>query len=123
MKKSLAIVIISLACVSWYPGAAPAAADLEVIVQPQTIQIGGNYNGTQISVSGEAPSNADILIRVKGETENYKLKKKGRALGVLWMNLASVDISNVPNLFLLFLPENSVNTGRKGAAAWQERQP
>ena len=119
MNKRLAIVAICLACISWSWGTASAADDFRVNVHPETIRIGGNYNGAQVSVSGEAPADADVLIRVKGQTEDYKLKKKGRALGVLWMNLGSVDISNVPNLFLLFLPAPSGDTGQGNIAARQ----
>ena len=56
---------------------------------------------------------------VTGKEEDYKLKQKGRALGVLWMNLGSVEVSGVPDIFLLYLPEAAGGSAGVGPEALQ----
>lgn len=104
MKTIAAMIMVCLAGVGVNVGTAHAAVDLGVTLSPATVQMGAGYNGQQISVSGRVPSGASALIRVTGPPEDRHLKEKGRALGMLWMNLGSVEISKVPDLFLLFLP-------------------
>ena len=86
---------------------AEGPAGLDFIVHPQHISINAGFNGGQVSVSGKIPSKADALVRLTGEPEHSKLKQKGRALGLLWMNLDSVEIANVPDVFLLCLPQKA----------------
>jgi len=98
-------IIMTLACMAvfvWCLGTAAASSDLTVSVHPETIEIGAGYNGAQVVIAGEMPADAEALIRIKGKPEAYRLKQKGKALGLLWMNLGSVEISHVPDLFLLF---------------------
>ena len=83
----------------------PDTADVQVSIIPNQIMIGAAYNGQKLEVTGSLPAASTAIIRVTGHTEHSKLKIKGRALGVLWMNQGAVEISNVPNVFLLFLPE------------------
>ena len=39
------------------------------------------------------------------------MKKKGRALGILWMNQGAVEISDVPSVFLFYPPEIADTSG------------
>jgi hypothetical protein len=119
IKNKFALVLLCLINLIIGLGPADAATDLDVTILPEHIQMGANYNGQQISVAGRIPSDAAALIRVTGEEEHYKLKQKGRALGVLWMNLDSVEISGVPGVFLLYLPEQSDALRPNGHPVWQ----
>lgn len=123
MKKVVYVVIITLvllAGVSLPLGGSALAADLMVSVHPDIIQIGANYNGEVVTVSGRIPEDATALVRVTGKPEHYRLKQKGRAFGLLWMNLGSVEISNVPDVFLLYLPGEAGNSPKKTPAAWKD---
>jgi uncharacterized protein (TIGR02186 family) len=71
-------------------------------VQPDRIFIGATYNGTDISVSGQVPAETEAVIRITGHEEDSRLKKKGRVMGILWMNLGSVEFHNVPSVFILY---------------------
>lgn len=119
IRKSLAVIIFCLAGMTWALGLANAATDVMVNVDPETVRIGAGYNGGQVSVTGKVPADTDVVIRVKGKEEAYKLKEKGRALGILWMNLGSVEISHVPNLFLLYLPKKNDPPGHNTTAVWK----
>jgi hypothetical protein len=60
------------------------------------------------------------VVEVSGKHEELTLKKKGKALGLLWMNLGDVHFKNVPNLYLLYTSSgavastaSAVNTGEQ----------
>jgi uncharacterized protein (TIGR02186 family) len=72
------------------------------INEPNLIGIGAMFNGTHFTVSGDVGVDNDVVLIVKGKQEEITLKKKGKALGVLWMNLGDVHFKNVPNLYLLY---------------------
>jgi hypothetical protein len=107
-KKVFPVIILFLIfsplCHPGYSEAAP----LKIKVKPNQILMGASFNGTKISVSGEVPEDTEVLVRMVGQIENPRLKKKGRALGLLWMNLGTVEFHNVPVAFLL-IPSNSLS--------------
>lgn len=104
MKKRFILLFLGLICMElWLPGA--ASADIQMTANPDRILMGATFNGQQIQVTGILPAEASVIIRVTGQVEHRKLKKKGRALGILWMNQGAVEISNVPSVFLLYPPE------------------
>lgn len=119
IKNLTALVMVSLLCLAGRMYGAEPSKGFTITVQPEQILIGAGYNGKQVLVSGKIPSDASALVRVTGQPEHAKLKQKGRALGFLWMNLGSVEITKVPNVFLLYLPGEFHNTKEKGQQAWQ----
>ncbi len=102
IKRTLAMAIL-VAGVAWRLCGADTGPNLIAAVHPESIRIDAAYNGARVTVTGSIPSEAGALIRVLGKAESYKLKQKGRVLG-LWMNRGSVEISKVPGLFLLYRP-------------------
>lgn len=88
-------LLILFCCVSY------AAGGSSVIVRPNLIHIGTNFNGAELDVTGQIPEDCRAVIRLLGESESKHFKKKGRALGVLWMNLSTVELHDVPNVFLI----------------------
>ena len=102
MRKIIVMAILCLSCLAPKLPAVVAPTALNISVQPEHILIGAGYNGKHVSITGKIPSEAESLIRVMSKPEHYKLKQKGRALGFLWMNLGSVEISKVPGVFLLY---------------------
>ena len=95
----------------WHPDVTRAATHLQITLAPNVILMGATYNGTTLLVSGTIPKDAEAFVRVTGELEDVKLKKKGRALGLLWMNLGSVNIRQAPNVFFL-CPSKAVQTNQ-----------
>jgi uncharacterized protein (TIGR02186 family) len=114
MKTIATMIMLCMAGLGLNLNAAQAAVDLGVTLTPAQVLMGANYNGQQISISGRVPSGASALIRVTGPPEDRRLKQKGRALGLLWMNMDSVEISKVPDVFLLYLPPEA----RDQQTAW-----
>jgi uncharacterized protein (TIGR02186 family) len=90
--------------VSLFLSIATARADdrsNRVRVEPDNVSIGIFYSGQKIRVKASAPASRDIVIRVSGPEEPLVLKKKGRKLGLLWMNVGKVRYEAVPTLYLL----------------------
>jgi len=109
MKKRFLLLFLGLICTAlWLPGA--AGADIQLTANPDRVLIGATFNGTDIQVTGSIPAGTTAIIRVTGQMEHRKLKQKGRALGILWMNQGAVEISNVPGVFLLYPPEGEETT-------------
>lgn len=85
-----------------------AAQQPTLTIRPNLVAIGTSFNGAQLAINGQVPAGTTAVIRLLGEPQNRHFKQKGRALGVLWMNLKSVEIERVPDVFLVG------NDGRSG---------
>jgi uncharacterized protein (TIGR02186 family) len=83
-----------------------AEEPLQVSPFPDQISIGTFYNGTRLSISGNLPADSDVIVRMTGETSELRMKKKGKVLGLLWMNRDTVTFESVPKAFLLYTPRN-----------------
>jgi hypothetical protein len=90
------------------------AAGIEFQVAPASIDIDALYNGTAVDVSGLVPEGSQVVVRFTGAPEEVRMKQKGRALGLLWMNMNTLHFSGVPKVCLV---ESSVPLGQLGEAA------
>lgn len=85
--------------------AAAPAAPQQVVgginIDPAEVAAGMFYAGATVHVSAVVPMGAGVAMVCVGESHPLKLKKKGKALGVIWMNVADVSFDAVPDLYLL----------------------
>lgn len=83
--------------------AAPAQAEdsLNLTTLPGDISIGAGYTGTVLHIAGTAPQGSDIVVRFTGANGNIALRRKGKAFGLLWMNMGVVELGNVPSVYLV----------------------
>lgn len=84
--------------------AAPVAALAEgadFSVTPDRIDINAFYNGTSLAIEGRVPEGSQVVLRFTGVPEELRMKQKGRALGLLWMNMDSLHFSGVPRVSLV----------------------
>lgn len=106
------LLLLTLCCLL-APGAAFAAGDPALAITPPSIRIGALYNGIDLTVTGKAPAGAQVAVRLSGEPDTFHMKQKGKALGVLWMNLDKVTFTGAPKVFLIAasdgLPEASMD--------------
>jgi uncharacterized protein (TIGR02186 family) len=101
-KKILCIAVLVWAGLFPLPPRALAALPIPLRVVPGKVRMGVSYNGVEVSISGQVPSDSEVVVRVQGRPEEQKLKKKGRVLGLLWMNKRAIQIDNVPSVFLQY---------------------
>ncbi|MGD8531234.1 MAG: TIGR02186 family protein [Syntrophobacterales bacterium] len=97
-----------------------AAAYLNALLTPEAVKIGVFFNGTKVYVSGDVSRDAEVVVRLSGMRQDVALKKKGKALGLLWMNLDSITIHNVPNLYLVCISKSLEATARRQPDQWEE---
>ncbi|WP_034642520.1 TIGR02186 family protein [Desulfovibrio inopinatus] len=113
--KNLIYSAVFFTLILW--SASAFSADVtDFIVRPNQITIGTGYNGTTVTISGTIPEDSIAVIRLLGEREDKTFKKKGKAFGVLWMNMSSITLHNVPGVFLLAL---DADTYADGGEAWK----
>lgn len=96
---TLFVLFVSLVC---RPSAPWAEETVTMNLEPSMVNISAFYNGTDISITGEVPAEAEVMVRLTGEPHDVTLKKKGKVGGMLWMNVAEVTFKNVPSVYLLY---------------------
>jgi len=121
LKKFFSVilaVIISSAGLS--TNALLAAQPVQMKLKPNHIAMGATFNGTTVSVTGEIPVNSEVLIRLLGHYGDTKLKKKGRALGFLWMNMGAIEFRNIPSVFLLLPSDGLEKLLKNNSDGWRK---
>lgn len=97
MKKITIIILglmIVLTCIntSW-----AGTANLQVI--PNSVDIGSNFNGIDLTISGNMPMSSDVYIKISSPSDSVlELSKKGK-VGFFWLNVENTVVSNVPKLY------------------------
>jgi uncharacterized protein (TIGR02186 family) len=119
MKKFLPITFMVVAGLLLYPGMLRARQQIPLRVTPNRVKMNITYNGADVVIAGDIPSDAEAFVRVIGKPEHQKLKKKERVLGLLWMNRGSVTIDNAPAVFLLYPSEALAALEQSQSGAWQ----
>ncbi len=92
--------ILAALCLLALPAVA-LAGDMNLSVSPPEITIDATYDGAILHVAGEVPEGSQIVARFSGTPEKVAVKEKGKALGLLWMNMNTLHFSGVPSVFLV----------------------
>jgi uncharacterized protein (TIGR02186 family) len=113
-------IVIIIASFMWHPQLADSMVSSKVKHEPNLITIGTFFNGTQLTVSGKIAPENEVAIILKGKQEELTLKKKGKALGLLWMNLGNVHFKKVPNLYILYTSKGIMELAASDAKTWEQ---
>jgi uncharacterized protein (TIGR02186 family) len=70
-------------------------------IEPAEIVAGMFYDGALVHVRAPVPAGARVAIVARGEAGPLQLRRKGKALGVVWMNVGEVAWETVPALYVL----------------------
>ncbi|MFP5240311.1 MAG: TIGR02186 family protein [Acidobacteriota bacterium] len=97
MKRTVLFLLSLLLCLP----AAARAAGIDFTAQPAAIEIGTLYKGTAIQVEGRVPEGTQVVLRFTGAPEDLRMKQKGKAMGLLWMNMNTLHFGNVPKVCLI----------------------
>ncbi len=68
---------------------------------PASIEMGAQYDGISLKVKGTVPAGSDVILRLTGAVRDLHLRQKGKVGGLLWMNVGTVTLTNVPNVSLI----------------------
>jgi len=94
------------------------AATTTLNVSPASIVMGAQYNGVDLTVTGEVPEHSDMIVRLVGTPGELHLREKGKVFGLLWMNVGKVTLTNVPSVCLTDSTRPLPQLG-KGAAPYR----
>ncbi|MCG6982430.1 MAG: TIGR02186 family protein [Deltaproteobacteria bacterium] len=119
LKKAATFLVLSCCFLLSQPFSS-AKGDIRAHLTPEAIDIGTFFNGTEVYVSGDVSPEAEVVVRLSGMRHDVALKKKGKVLGLLWMNLDSITIHRVPNLYLVYISKNLESTMRTEPSKWEE---
>ncbi|MHB8880225.1 MAG: TIGR02186 family protein [Thermodesulfovibrionales bacterium] len=97
--NTLKKLFVTMVAVAWTLIAGPAAAELTTKANHDHIKIDFFYHGSAVSVSGVSDENTDLIIKIASPEGHETLKEKGKVGGFLWMNVATLKLENVPNLY------------------------
>lgn len=78
-----------------------ASAELTIKANQDQIKIDFFYHGSEVTVSGEADSGTDLVIKITSPEGHQVLRKKGKVAGLLWMNVGELKFEHTPNLYFL----------------------
>ncbi len=77
------------------------SAQLTTKVNHDHIKIDFLYHGSEVSVSGTSGQGTDIVIKITSPEAEQILRKKGKAAGLLWMNVGELRFERTSNLYFL----------------------
>ena len=97
MKRILILLLVAL----FATAGAACASDVEVTVAQPAIDMNLFYNGASIPVTGTVPEGSRVVVRFIGKFGDMTMKQKGRAMGLLWMNMNTLHFSNMPAVALI----------------------
>lgn len=106
LGKTLASALMGIvvtAIIAWSPD---ASAMLTAKANHDHITIDFFYNGSTVSVRGEADPNTDLVIKITSPDGHQVLKQKGKVAGMLWMNVGQLKFENTPNFYEVFSTKN-----------------
>jgi len=109
-----------------------AATSRDLKLTPPGIEIGAFFDGLQLTVSGEIPSECQAVVEVIGERVEEELMRKARRWE-MWVNVGEIDIEGAPYLYYamssradLFAPQSSYQPwgypALRRAAEFRERK-
>ncbi len=98
MKRTILLLLLVLALSLVGPVLAQSA---DFTLSPSEINIGTLYNGATLAVQGSVPEGSQVVVRFIGSPEEMVMKQKGKALGLLWMNMNTLHFSGVPTVCLV----------------------
>ncbi|MDQ0287330.1 uncharacterized protein (TIGR02186 family) [Desulfofundulus luciae] len=90
----IAALLLALSIPAW-------AGVVNVAASPDRIDVGLNFSGQKVSISGTAPRDSDIYVKLVSPATDVKLNKKGR-FGFLWMNASHATVRNIPGMYLVY---------------------
>lgn len=77
------------------------AEGVDFSATPPELSINAFYNGASVKVQGEVPEGSQVVMRFIGAEKTVHMKRKGKALGLLWMNMDSLSFSGAPTVCLV----------------------
>ncbi len=95
LLASMFVIIFIVTNTAW-------ASDLTLKTNVSHINIGLNFNGADLKISGDAPRNSNIYIKMNSSPETVVSLNKKEKVGPFWLNSKHLDVKNMPRLFQIW---------------------
>ncbi len=99
MRKQCLFIVSFLLC--FVAATAFAGDGVQLTVSPKVLDIGTFYNGSTLAVQGTVPAESEAVVRFVGESCDLHLKERGKVFGIMWMNLDTLTLKDVPNVCIV----------------------
>jgi len=120
MKKILISTAMFITGFFLITGTVYSAENITFHVSPEIVKIGIRFNGTTLHVTGTIPSDCEAVVRIIGHSQDLSLKKKGKAMGLLWMNLGKIEIKDVPDIMLIYPSKALEQLSKNDKSTWKK---
>jgi uncharacterized protein (TIGR02186 family) len=70
-------------------------------IEPARVEMTMFFTGSRVRVSAPVGPDARVAVVLAGEERTISAKRKGKVLGLLWMNVGDVSFEAVPDVYLL----------------------
>ncbi|HHW44595.1 hypothetical protein GFC01_09440 [Desulfofundulus thermobenzoicus] len=98
MKNKLLVFL--LVAMLLLPGAPLALAQsLTVNTNPSTVEVGLNFAGETVKISGQVPEGSRVFIKVLSPERTVGLSKKGKKGGIFYMTVETVNVKGMPGMY------------------------
>jgi len=102
MMRSSSGVLTAAVLVAAFALPEPLSPDAQSVqVEPPRIAVTMVYRGSALHVTAPVSAGASVAIVLQGEERDLALKRKGKVLGLIWMNVGDVSFEGVPDVYLL----------------------
>ncbi len=89
-----------LICISIGMMTSARGEELAVATSIEQVEMTIRYHGQELQIFGEVQPGADVLVKVISPPETDRVAKKGKVLGLFWMNVKQAEIRNVPGFYM-----------------------
>lgn len=103
MKGICLIVLVLFLVLTAAPLA--LAAPVTIVTQPNTVEVGVNFSGSQMKISGQVPPGSQVLLKMESPDRPVGLSKKGKKGGLFYMTVATVNVKGMPGMYKVLSSE------------------
>ena len=92
--RVVAVLAVILLAATWTTAWADEGPEL--VVSPNTVDIGLDFSGADVTIGGTTPEGADVILVVEGPLDSVKMRKMGKVMGLLWMTVEQAEVEDMP---------------------------
>lgn len=92
--RVVAVLAVILLAATWTTAWADEGPEL--VVSPNTVDIGLDFSGADVTIGGTTPEGADVVLVLEGPLDSVKMRKTGKVMGLLWMTVEQAEVENMP---------------------------
>jgi len=70
-------------------------------IEPARVDMTMFFTGSSVRVSAPVAADSHVAVVLQGESRTISAKRKGKVLGLIWMNVGDVRFEAVPDVYLL----------------------